>query len=151
MRASGGRPVPAEHFHITLIFLGSVDAAAALATREAAAGIRGELFDLNLDRLGFWKEPRVVWLGASDISDPGRRLALELTGALRTRGLKPDPKPFMQHVTLVRKVGKPGGFGSLRPIHWPVREFVLVRSITHPEGSEYQPLAAWPLVARAAG
>lgn len=128
-----------------------MDAAAVLAVREAAAGIRGQLFSLSLDRLGFWKEPQVVWLGTSEISDPGRRLAIELAGALRARGLKPDPKPFMPHVTLVRKVGKPVGFGSLRPIHWPVREFVLVRSITHPEGSEYQPLAAWPLVARAAG
>ncbi|MGH8377527.1 MAG: RNA 2',3'-cyclic phosphodiesterase [Gammaproteobacteria bacterium] len=145
VRASGGRPVPPENFHATLVFLGSVDAAAAVAVREAAAGIQSGLFSLSLDRLDFWKEPRVVGLGASEIPNPGRQLASSLLAALRARGLKPDPKPFMPHVTLARKISKPGELGTLRPIHWPVQDFVLVRSITHAKGSEYQPLAAWPL------
>ncbi|MGH8396734.1 MAG: RNA 2',3'-cyclic phosphodiesterase [Gammaproteobacteria bacterium] len=145
VRASGGRPVPLENFHVTLAFLGSVDAAAVVAVREAAAEIRSEPFKLCLDRLGFWKEPRVVWLGADKIPDSGSRLALSLLAALKARGLKPDPKPFKPHVTLARKISKPGELGTIDPIHWSVRDFVLVRSVTHPEGSEYQPLAAWPL------
>ncbi|MGH8321382.1 MAG: RNA 2',3'-cyclic phosphodiesterase [Gammaproteobacteria bacterium] len=151
VRVSGGRPVPPENFHVTLVFLGSVDAATAVAVREAAAGIQSEPFSLCLDRLGFWKEPRVVWLGADEIPDPGRRLAASLLAALRARGLKPDPKSFTPHVTLARKISKPGELGTLRPIRWPVQDFVLMRSITHAKGSEYQPLAAWPLMAQAAG
>ncbi|MGH8282564.1 MAG: RNA 2',3'-cyclic phosphodiesterase [Gammaproteobacteria bacterium] len=151
VRASGGRPVLAENFHITLVFLGTADAVASLAAQEAAADIRGSPFSLSLDRLGFWKEPRVVWLGASEVPNPGRRLAAELSGALRARGLKPDLKTFIPHVTLARKISKPGELGTIHPIHWSIRDFRLMRSITRAKGSEYRLLAAWPLMAQAAG
>ncbi|MDE2195972.1 MAG: RNA 2',3'-cyclic phosphodiesterase [Gammaproteobacteria bacterium] len=151
VRASGGKPVPPENFHITLAFLGSVDTAVADAAREAAAGIHGQGFHLSLDRLGFWHEPRVVWLGASDVPPAGRRLAASLLDALHTCGLTPDPKPFLPHVTLVRKVSRPGDPGPAPVIHWPVEAFVLVRSITRAQGSEYRLLDSWRLTAWAAG
>ncbi|MGB9429992.1 MAG: RNA 2',3'-cyclic phosphodiesterase [Gammaproteobacteria bacterium] len=151
VRVSGGKPVLAENFHITLVFLGRVSAVEAITAREAASGVKTQPFSLPLDRLGYWDDPRVAWLGASVAPDTARRLAQELAAALRSRGLKPDPKPFMPHVTLARKVSKPGELGTIRAIHWPVREFVLVRSVTRETGSEYQPLAAWPLTVQAAG
>lgn len=148
VKASGGKPVPLENFHITLAFLGSLVPAEAAIAREVADGLRCEPFDLSLDRLGFWPKPRVVWLGASLVPEAARSLAMELASGLRGRGLKLDIKPFMPHVTLARKVSKPGEFGPLTPVQWPVSTLVLVRSVTHPAGSEYSVLEKWPLAAK---
>jgi RNA 2',3'-cyclic 3'-phosphodiesterase len=146
-KISGGKPVPAENFHITLVFLGSLVPADAAIAREVAGGIRSGAFDLTLDRLGFWPKPRVVWLGPSQVPEAARLLARELISGLQARGLKLDTKPFMPHVTLARKVSKPGEFGPMTPVQWPVTGFVLVRSVTRPEGSEYSVLEEWPLAA----
>jgi 2'-5' RNA ligase len=150
VRASGGRPVPPENFHITLAFLGSLSSDQAKTAREGAASIEGPSFELILDRFGFWPEPRVVWIGARQVPVEGRRLAADLISALTARGLKPDPKPFVPHLTLARKVGKPGDLGSVKPLRWPVEEFALVRSVTDPAGSRYSVLQTWPLAARGA-
>lgn len=150
VRASGGKPVPAENFHITLAFLGYLDAAGAAAASAAAQATTGACFDLVLDRLGFWADARVAWLGAQTIPEAGNRFAAELREALRARGIAVELRAFLPHVTLARKVSKPGNFGTLRPIRWPVREFVLVHSIPNRYASEYRPLASWPLRAPAA-
>lgn len=148
VRASGGKPVPPENFHITLAFLGSLSPDEAKQAREGAADVQGRSFDLILDRFGFWPEPRVVWLGASQAPAAGRRLGADLITALAARGLKPDPKPFIPHLTLARKVAKPGDLGSVQPIRWAVEGFALVRSVTDPAGSRYSVLQTWPLAAR---
>jgi 2'-5' RNA ligase len=150
VRASGGKPVAAENLHITLAFLGHLDANGAAAARAAAGATVGERFELFLERLGFWADTRVVWLGPAVIPEAGSRFAAALREALRARGIAVDIRPFLPHLTLARKVAKPGNMGTLRPIHWPVREFTLVHSIPNRHASEYRPLASWPLVAPAA-
>ena len=147
VKASGGKPVPPANFHVTLAFLGNLAPEAAEVARAAATGIRGQAFELVLDRFGFWPQPGVAWLGASRVPEAGRRLAGQLASALCEGGLQLDLRPFVPHVTLARKVGKPGDFGSVKPIPWPARAFVLVRSVTHPSGSEYLVLQEWPLAA----
>ncbi|MDE2091699.1 MAG: RNA 2',3'-cyclic phosphodiesterase [Gammaproteobacteria bacterium] len=151
VRLSGGRPVPPTNFHITLAFLGSLDTAGGLLARQAADSVVGRSFELQLDRLGFWPEPGMLWLGAMQVPLAVQTLAADLAKALRLQGLAPDSKPFVPHVTLARKVVKPGELGTLRPLHWPVREFALLSSLTHARGSEYRPLAFWPLGSKAAG
>ena len=150
VRASGGKPVPAENFHITLAFLGHLEAAGLAAARAAAEAAVGECFELVLERLGFWAEARVVWLGPAAIPAAGSRFAVTLRDALRAHGLNVDIRPFLPHLTLARKVTKPGNLGSLRAIRWPVREFLLVHSIPKRHASEYRRLASWPLRAPAA-
>ncbi|MDE2023083.1 MAG: RNA 2',3'-cyclic phosphodiesterase [Gammaproteobacteria bacterium] len=150
VRASGGKPVPAENFHITLAFLGHLDADRAAAARAAAETTQGESFDLVLDRPGFWPDARVVWLAPTSVPEAGSRFSADLRHALRTRGVAVDLRPFLPHVTLARKVSKPGNPGTVRPIRWPVREFVLVHSLAARHGSEYRPLVSWPLCAPAA-
>lgn len=150
VRASGGKPVPAENFHITLAFLGHLDADGAAAARAAADATQGEPFDLVLDRPGFWPDARVVWLAPASVPETGSRFAAKLRQALRTRGVAVDFRPFLPHVTLARKVSKPGNLGTVRPIRWPVREFVLVHSLSGRHGSEYRLLVSWALRAPAA-
>lgn len=144
-RASGGKPVPAENFHITLAFLGHLDAKGAAAACAAASDAQGESFNLVLERLGFWADAHVVWLGPAGIPEAGSRFAAGLRQALRARGIKVDVRPFLPHLTIARKVTKPGDLGGIHPVCWPVREFVLVDSVPRRHASEYRPLASWPL------
>jgi len=151
LRLSGGRPVQPANFHITLAFLGNLDADGERQARQAADSLDAEPFELQLDRLGFWPEPGMLWVGSTQVPVAVQTLAAELVKALRMRGLEPDPQPFIPHLTLARKVVQPGQLGELRPLHWQVQEFALLRSLTHAHGSKYQPLAFWPLGSRAAG
>ena len=150
VRASGGKPVSPENFHITLAFLGHLDAAGVAAATAAAEATVGECFDLILERLGFWAEARVVSLGPTDVPQAGSRFAVNLRQTLRAQGITVDIRPFLPHVTLARKVAKPGNLGTVRAIRWPVREFMLVHSVTARHASKYCVLASWPLSARAA-
>jgi len=150
VRVSGGKPVPLGNLHITLAFLGHLDAAGAAAARAAADATAGERFELVLDHLGFWAEAGVVWLGPAVVPEAGSRFAAALRDALRARDISVDFRPFMPHVTLARKVAKPGELGTVRPIRWPVREFVLVHSVTGRRVSEYRVLASWLLATPAA-
>lgn len=145
VRAGGGKPVPPENFHITLAFLGQLDAQGATAARAAAEATASESFELVLDKLGFWPDARVLWLGPSTVPEAGSRFAVVLRRALRAREIKVDVRPFMPHVTLARKVGKPGELDSIRSIRWAAREFVLVHSVTGRHASEYRVIGSWPL------
>ncbi|MDE2235488.1 MAG: RNA 2',3'-cyclic phosphodiesterase [Gammaproteobacteria bacterium] len=148
---SGGKPVPASNFHMTLAFLGSLDAAGALTARRAADSVHAASFDLRLDRLGFWSEAGVLWLGTAQPCAAAGKLATQLAQALRAQGLEPDAKPFVAHLSLARKVNKPGELHTAHALDWHVDGFSLLRSHTQGRSSEYRLLASWPLQSRAAG
>lgn len=145
VRVGGGKPVPPENFHITLVFLGQLDAKGAAAARAAAEATAGESFELVLDKFGFWPEAHVMWLGPSVLPERGSRFAAALRRALRARDIEVDIRPFMPHITLARKVTKPGDPGPIRSIHWVAREFVLVHSVAGNHASEYRVIGSWPL------
>lgn len=147
VRHSGGRPVPPENYHITLAFLGNLTGAQAERTRIAASSVRATGFDLVLDRLGHWASPKVLWLGANQEPKAARQLADGLVAALRIEGLALDPKPFVPHVTLARKVEKYANISELAAIKWQITAYSLIRSIINPAGSNYAVLASWPLAA----
>ena len=151
VQGSGGKPVPESNYHITLAFLGSLDPTGTLKAHRAADQVSAAAFDLQLDRLGFWSEAGVLWLGTAQPSTKARKLATQLAQVLRAQGLEPDAKPFVAHLSLARKVIKPGELRAARAIHWHVDGFALLRSHTHGRNSEYQLLASWPLLSRAAG
>ena len=77
-----GRRVPAANFHITLCFLGDLDASTLTGLTAAADRIATDSFDLTLDTPGYFPGPRVFWIGpwpsarqpyhAGRIAGPGR-------------------------------------------------------------------------------
>ena len=145
LRHAGGRPVQLDNWHITLAFLGSVTAEQQACVEQAADNIRLPAFSLSLDQAGHWPRPRVLWVGARVQPEPLRQLATDLSAAGRDCGLTMDSRPFHAHLTLVRKVLKPPLEMAVKACPWTVDRFVLVRSLTLPEGVQYQPLRSWPL------
>ncbi len=140
-----GRPVPADNFHVTLLFLGEVDDSAIGDLMKMAAGIEAAPCELVLDRLEHWVRPAVLCLTASEIPVPLAELVERLRRGVRKLGFRPEKRPFRPHLTLARKVRRRVVGREIEPIRWPVREFVLVKSERDSEGSRYTVLARWPL------
>lgn len=144
-----GRRVAPANLHLTLAFLGSVDAGQQACIEAAAAAVadnRPASFALRLDCLGFWPRPQVLWLGASQTPPALSELVARLNAALPACGYQPESRPYVAHMTLMRKLrrGPPASCLSA-PVDWPVHDFVLVVSRTLPEGASYTVLARWPL------
>lgn len=139
----GGRLMARDSLHLTLAFLGDVAAERLAAAVAAADGVPSPGFALNLDRLGYWRHNKVVWAGCDAVSPGLADLAASLAANLRKQGFALDERPFVPHVTLLRKAGSafdgPAGAG----IGWQVQEFTLVESRLSSAGSRYAILQRW--------
>lgn len=140
-----GKAVPAANFHMTLVFLGSVSHDSLSLVKSIAASVMSGRCRVELDRYGYWKEPKVLWCGASRVLPAAAMLAANLRERLAAAGFNPDPHPFVPHVTLARKVRHPGTLGGFGPVRWEADSFALMSSVTGAHGSEYSPLATYAL------
>jgi 2'-5' RNA ligase len=143
-RVTGGRPTRAETIHQTLAFLGDCEPAR-LAEVEAAAGrVHPRRFELLLDRAGVWNHNHIAWAGTSAVPPELDALVAELRAALAEVRFAFERRPFVPHITLVRKARPGDVLPALEPIRWPVAGFVLVRSVLRPDGSDYALQGRWP-------
>lgn len=135
-----------ETLHLTLAFLGEVDAVRLAAAQAVADGIVAEPFDFAIDRLGCWRHNHIVWAGCGAPLPALGALAECLTARLRAEGFRLDDRPFAPHVTLLRDASCPEALPVLEnSVAWRVGEFVLVESRTSPQGADYAVLARYPL------
>ena len=140
----GGRRMRADTLHLTLAFLGNTPLEARDRLWPHVAALRAGAFDLLLDQTGYWPHNRIGWLGCREISAPLAGLAERLRHGLREARVPFDAKPFVPHVTLLRQA-ESGPVSSCSPVHWPVRDFVLVASTRDVSGTHYRILRRWPL------
>jgi len=156
--ASGGRPVPAGNLHVTLAFLGSVPerrleelaaigrgAAGSLRSELAAAGSPGTPVELIFDHLEHWRAAQLLCASPAEPPAPVTMLARELRDLLAGRGFAPDLKPFRPHVTVVRKVVRPGRMAEMQSVAWRFTDFALIESRTLSEGALYSVVESFPL------
>lgn len=145
LKGCRGRLVVPENLHITLAFLGSVDADTRSCLEQAADIISVPAFTLKLDELGFWRRSQVVWLGTGETPEPLLGLASALKQAMLGCGLEPESRPFQTHLTLMRKARRAPAEEPCEATLWPVADFALMLSDTRPEGVRYEVLQRWPL------
>lgn len=142
----------AEHWHVTLAFLGEVDEGVlgALDERLTRAAARHAPMELAFGAAGRFGD-RVLWLG---VRGPRERLA-RLAGSVAAQAAKAgagqvDRKPYHPHLTLARVrqradlrpvAGELAGFAGRT---WRADAVHLVRSHLGPP-LRYEPLASWPL------
>jgi 2'-5' RNA ligase len=142
-RASGGRAMRPETVHLTLAFLGATPSTALPAITAAAGRVAPRAFTLRVDEPGYWRHNQIAWGGVSEPPPALGDLVADLRAALVAARIAFDPKPFVAHITLVRKARPGFRMPKLDPIDWPVRDFVLVRSVTGAEGSAYEVVQRW--------
>ncbi len=144
-RACEGRPVEPRNYHLTLAFLGGVDAAQLADIRTAAGTVRAPGFQLAMDCHGHWPKPRVAWLGSRRPPPAAGVLAARVWRALEPLGFAAEQRPFRPHLTVLRNCRRCDWPGPVTAVDWQVRDFVLVSSVTLPSGPRYEVLARWPL------
>jgi 2'-5' RNA ligase len=152
------RWVRPENLHVTLKFIGHVDAGKLDAIRAALAEVRsGSAVELRFRGLGFFpneKRPRVLWAGI-EASPNLRALAGEIDARLEKLGIPREIGEFSPHLTLAR-FDPPGISEKLRAAAQEnaAREFGVVRtgefhlyeSKTRPTGAEYTRLSSFSFV-----
>jgi RNA 2',3'-cyclic 3'-phosphodiesterase len=151
-RARWVRP---ENLHVTLKFIGNVDAGKLDPIRAALAEVRsGSAVEMRFRGLGFFpneKRPRVLWAGTAASANLAP-LAASIDARLEKLGIPRETREYSPHLTLAR-FDPPGisqrlyaavqasagrEFGALR-----TGEFHLFDSTTRPSGAEYTRLASF--------
>ena len=130
--------------HVTLHFLGQVEAARIEALRGLGAETAAGPFTLVLDEIGYWPRPQIVWAGPSSLPPALIALHERLGEGLRALGLPTEERRFRPHITLARKVRRPPETQPLQPCPWAVKELALVESRAGVQPM-YHPIARWPL------
>jgi 2'-5' RNA ligase len=147
----GAVPVPAQNFHATLCFIGSIDDERLDALRAAAAGLRGRPVQMSLDVLEYWETPKILCATSSRDSSSATELSIALGEAVVAAGFSPDIKPFRAHLTLARKISAtqastvPWPLPLMPPVVMRADKFVLMSSRREGAVSIYSAVDSWAL------
>lgn len=145
-----GRPVPLANLHITLSFLGEMSPH---RLETLCAGVDDFLLrkkpaggSLELNQIGYWPKPRILWLGPSQWPDALNRLAGGLAQLGQAQGGKRGRDSFQPHVTLCRNCEHPP-FAPASPPEFTFnyRDFALLESRQGRQGVSYHALEQWQL------
>jgi 2'-5' RNA ligase len=139
--------VRTERYHLTLSFLGMIEQRQIDAALLAAAQVQVRPFRLQLDTVGHFEGPNVVWIGPQGMPPELTQLKAELDRELLRFGLPVVPGKFTPHITCIRGVNEAPDAHPVR-IDWAVSEFVLIKSVLKPGASHYKIVGRWPLADR---
>lgn len=149
----GARWQSADQLHLTLMFLGNLEAQQLPDVRESARNLPVKPFDLTVSGIGCFghpDHPKNLWAGVQPVEE-----LAELHDALNQRlalcGFGQEKRTFRPHITLSRFKKQPG---SVRELLWEhqevhagtfsVNRLALFQSIQGSRGSTYRVLARFP-------
>jgi RNA 2',3'-cyclic 3'-phosphodiesterase len=150
----GGRISRLDTLHATLVFIGTVAPDRLPDLLAAAEDVHAPAFQLQLDQAGCWRHNHIAYLGVRQVPTALQKLQCTLAERVRAAGFTIDTRTYFPHVTLLRKavcgemvVGDAEKENpALKPVIWPVRDFVLVKSSMGANGSRYEQIGRWPLL-----
>ena len=87
----------AENLHITLAFLGDLTATQRSATINCCVPLPRS-FNIILDRIGFWKNRGLVWIGPRESNPEFDQFVEDLRIKLRRLGFRVDRRAFVPHI-----------------------------------------------------
>jgi len=146
-----------EKFHITLKFLGDIEAAQAISIAGELQNSIGSLsgFEVSYDSLGAFPnpiKPRVVWIGTQQ-NEHVVELQERVERVCESFGFAKEDRPFHSHVTLGRVRGGQNlnrltarlNSITFQPLIARCTEIRIMRSELKPAGSVYTLLNSIPL------
>lgn len=143
-----GRPVHSDRLHITLAFLGQVDAEQIPILLDCAGSVAFEPCTLVLDRLGWFERAGVAWLAPSSAPEALVRQQEALARALGVAGFHLEERRWVPHLTLYRDLRTAPGKLAFESVEWQVNGFVLMQSVLRKSGPVYRVLERWPSTRR---
>lgn len=143
-----GRKTRPENIHLTLVFIGEVDvikleALCGAARQTQALGICG--FHLVFDSIRYWKHNQIVYATAGVIPPELTHLVTGLQSVVSAAGFGLGDRPYIPHITLMKRASCRGLPELRKPIVWRVGEWMLVKSEQTSGGSVYSPVHRWSL------
>lgn len=148
------RPVEAPNIHVTLKFLGDVEADLIPQLEEKLLELVKPLFPFEVSCRGLGvfpkpSRPRIIWAGLDEKGSEVMGLLQQAIEAdFETLGFETDPREYRPHVTIGRLKGRGqvditdliDEFGDLDFGSSYIRDIILYESVLRPEGAEYQVL-----------
>jgi 2'-5' RNA ligase len=156
-RAPNIRWIILDNIHITLKFLGAVNADVLKVAERSLVDVSREtgVFSITTKQLGGFpnlKKPRVIWVGIESNTDL-IKMQIRIEEALDHVGFARETRKFSPHITFGR-IKYPEYLSSLNefvvnnplaPFEMNVKEFVLMRSSLNPQGAVYTPIRSYSL------
>jgi len=157
-RVSWTRP---EQFHLTLRFLGKVEAGRLSALIDAVRGVCNEFAALNLVAKGVGcfpnlRRPRVIWIGVEDAALQKVQLQQRIQAATQPFTTEKPEERFHGHLTVgrVKEIGgkesksladraasmEARSFGE-----WQAAQVEIIKSELSPDGARHSCIASIPL------
>ena len=140
------RLVKNSNLHLTLHFIGNTSIAEMKCLDLHARGFNAEPFEFRLDCSGYFKKPKVFWIGCQTVPQALFDLHENLVEQISHCAYKPETRPYSPHMTVARKFTELPGSIPFEPVLWQVDRFVLVGSISVSEGVRYEVVKSYPLV-----
>lgn len=150
----GARWQDEGQLHLTLRFVGEVEARQAEELVDALASVSAPPFELALHGVGYFEKKgrtHTLWAGLAP-SDALAALARRVDTACRRAGLPAEPRKFMPHITVARLGAAAGPVlpflqqqATLNSPPWQVEAFDLMESTLSPAGAEYESVVRFRL------
>lgn len=141
----GGRAIRASNIHLTLVFLGDIPRERLQRLELRALAIAAPPFELNVDRVEYWRHNRIVWAGVTQCPPALLALVTQLEAGLSAESFRLERRPYVPHITLLRDARRAPAAPVMPAVCWPVARFALVKSTARDTGRAYEVLREWPL------
>ena len=141
----GGRPVPENKLHLTLLFHGQVQPRFVADLRDMASRISVPPDTLILDRVDYWRRNQLVCLEATRCPPALSALVDQLVQGSRNLSLPIEERPYVPHITLLRRASRRVELHDFAPVAWPISEFVLVHSVAGRDAASYDVIDRWQM------
>jgi 2'-5' RNA ligase len=146
-RIKGVRWLPAEQIHLTMSFLGEVEASNEERLRDALRDVDVPPFFLPVHGIGTFggARPTVVWAGVGQGHPHLFAAHKHIQDAVLRAGLEPDLRPFHPHITVARAQGLSRAtlkqfltkYAETEFALWKVTGFALFSSVLSREGAAH--------------
>ena len=143
-----------DQLHLTLRFIGEVEAPVAEDVASALAGVRHPTFPIALNGIDSFERrgrPEVIWAGVTP-HDQLKALHKKVDQACQRAGLAPEGRAYTPHITLARLKRDSGSIaalmessGGISSEPFLVDAFCLYESQLTPEGAVYTILERYRL------
>jgi len=139
------RRVPRYNLHLTLHFIGNVYFDQMACLQQQARLVEADAFELNIDCQGYFKKPRVAWLGCSEMPAALSELHAQLGQRLQLCDYRPETRHYNPHVTMARKINRIPELQSFESIPWVAENFALIEVRQIDNGVQYRVIETYPL------
>jgi RNA 2',3'-cyclic 3'-phosphodiesterase len=148
-----------DQLHLTLRFVGDVDRHGAEDIAAALGGVHADVIAARIAGVGMFEKrgvPHTLWAGVEP-AESVAALHRKVGAALQRVGVEPDGRAFVPHITLARLNRSAGPIApfiaqasDLRSAPFVFDQMILYESELGHGGSQYHPVARYPLAATSA-